>query len=126
MKLRIHANSLRLRLTQTDVARLRSYGRVDAEICFAPGRTLFYSIERAEDAAKVSAAFEQDAVRIVVSTDLATRWTDSDEVAIEARQAVGPDLDLHLLIEKDFHCFHRSAEQDPDAYPNPLQTGTAS
>jgi len=71
-------------------------------------------------------AFEQDAVRIVVSTDLATRWTDSDEVAIEASQAVGPDLDLHLLIEKDFHCFHRSAEQDPEAYPNPLQTGTAS
>jgi hypothetical protein len=27
---------------------------------------------------------------------------------------------VQLLIEKDFQCLHRSDEQDPDAYPNPL------
>jgi hypothetical protein len=45
-----------------------------------------------------------------------TDWVESDQVGIEARSDTG----VELLIEKDFKCLHRSAEQEPDAYPHPL------
>jgi hypothetical protein len=43
-------------------------------------------------------------------------WFVSDQVSIEALSQAG----VHLLVEKDFQCLHKSDEQDPDAYPNPL------
>jgi hypothetical protein len=120
MKLRIDGNSLRLRLTQKEVAQFRGSGRVDAAVYFAPGRMLSYSIESLPNAAAVSADFDDRAIRIVIPTPIAIQWTDSNEVGIQASQATADGLGLELLIEKDFQCLHRTAEQDPDAYPNPL------
>jgi hypothetical protein len=37
MKLRFHANTLRLRLSQSEVARLAETGCVEATVTFAPG-----------------------------------------------------------------------------------------
>ena len=120
MKLRIDVNSLRLRLTQKEVAQFRRSGRVDAAIYFAPGRMLSYSVESLPDAAEVSADFDDRAIRVAIPTRIAIQWTDSHDVAIQASQRTGDGLRLELLIEKDFQCLHRTAEQDTDAYPNPL------
>jgi hypothetical protein len=120
MKLRIHENSLRLRLTQKEVAQFRHSGRVDAAISFAPGRVLSYSIESLADAAEVCAHFDVGAICVAIPTRIAIQWTDSNDVAIQASQRTGDGLRLELLIEKDFQCLHRTAEKDADAYPNPL------
>jgi hypothetical protein len=42
MKLRFHENSLRLRLSQSEVARLAETGRVENTVSFAPGQVLVY------------------------------------------------------------------------------------
>lgn len=120
MKLRIHENSIRLRLTRKEVAHFQRSGRADATIYFAPDRTLSYSIERHPNAPGVSATFEGSAIRVVIPTQIAIQWTDSDDFGIQALQPIGEDLQLELLIEKDFQCLHRTAEQEPDAYRNPL------
>jgi hypothetical protein len=120
MKLRIHENSLRLRLTQKEVGQFRRSGRVDAAICFGPDRILSYSIEILPDAAEVSADFDARVMRVLVPTGIAIQWTDSHDVSIQASQPTGEGLRLELLIEKDFQCLHRTAEQERDAYPNPL------
>jgi hypothetical protein len=120
MKLRIHENSLRLRLTQKEVVQFRRFGRVDAAVSFAPGRTLSYSLQSLPDASEVSADLKDCAIRVVIPTRMAIPWADSDQVGIQAWQATGDGLRLELVIEKDFQCLHQSATQDPDAYPNPL------
>lgn len=120
MKLRIHDNSLRLRLTQKEVAQFRRSGRVDAAICFAPGQVLSYAMESLEDVAEVSAYLDDGAIRIVIPTGIARAWADTDQVGIQAWQAAGDGIRLELLIEKDFGCLHRSADRDTDTYPNPL------
>src|SRR5579863_5612820 len=102
MKLRIRENSIRLRLTQKEVAHFRRSGQVDATICFAAGRTLSYSIERRQNAPEVSATFEGNAIRVVIPAQMAIRWTDSDDVGIQASRPIGENLRLELLIEKDF------------------------
>jgi hypothetical protein len=114
MKLRLHDNSLRLRLTQPEVTRLQQTGRVDDTVTFAPGHTLSYSIE-AVAALQVTATFDDGRIRVLVPTAEANSWIDSDQVGIEHS---GPTLDI--LIEKDFQCLHRPVEENPGAYPNPL------
>jgi hypothetical protein len=117
MKLRFHDNSLRLRLSQSEVARLRDAGRVEDTVTFAPGQALVYSIERGA-APAVTAAFENGRIRVTVPEAAAREWTDSDHVSVE-----GSTPTLHILIEKDFQCLHRSSEEDRDAFPNPLAQG---
>ncbi len=116
MKLRIQGNLLRLRLTQKEVALLRDHRPVESAIQFPSRRALSYSLASSPNAAEVTAEYENDSVRIVVPREVAIAWAESSEVTI-----AGPtDSSIQILIEKDFQCLHKSAEQEPDAYPNPL------
>ena len=54
MKLRIQGNSLRLRLTQKEVALVRNRGLVESLIEFAPGRSLVYLLGLAKRGDDVS------------------------------------------------------------------------
>jgi hypothetical protein len=114
MKLRFHANTLRLRLSQSDIARLAETGRVEERVMFAPGRTLAYVIETGETE-DVGASFEDGTIRVTMAPAAARRWMEGREVGIESSS--GP---LRVLVEKDFQCLHGDAEKDGDAFPNPL------
>jgi hypothetical protein len=116
VKLRIQGNSLRLRLTQKEVAQLRDCGRVESFIEFAPGRALVYLLESSFHAEAVAANFDGHAIRVLVPIYVMTAWAESDQVSILAQSQAG----VKLLIEKDFQCLHKPGEQDPDAYPHPL------
>jgi hypothetical protein len=115
MKLRIQGNSLRLRLTQKEVAQLRDRGRVESLIEFAPGQELVYLLEGSLHAKSVDAAFDGQAIRVTVPAHVVKEWSESDRVSIEAASSAG----LPLLIEKDFQCLLGRGEQDRDAYSRP-------
>ena len=115
MKLRMHDNSLRLRLSQSDVARLRDTGMVE-EVVVVPARqaSLLYAIETgALDEA--TATFDDAKIRVTLPTRAAKQWMESDQTGIEASTGT-----LRLLIEKDFQCLHRAAAPGEDAFPNPM------
>lgn len=114
MKLRMHSNSVRLRLSQSEVAALGESGRVEESVAFAPGRALRYSLECAEIAAP-EAMLESNAIRVKLPRRDVKQWVESDQTGIEATQGA-----LRLLIEKDFKCLHRDSPEDSDSYPNPL------
>jgi HSP20 family molecular chaperone IbpA len=114
MKLRFHANTLRLRLSQSDVARLAETGRVEEQVTFAPGQTLAYVMESVE-ADDIGASFEDGKIRVTLPRAAAKRWMEGRETGIES--SGGP---LHVLIEKDFQCLHPDSDKDGDAFPNPL------
>lgn len=119
MKLRIRGSSIRLRLSQGEVARLAETGRVDDAIVFGPARQLSYSLVAA-DVPAPSATFEGSAIVVSVPRDRARAWAASDEVGIEAAHDVGNGATLSILIEKDFACLvPRKGEDDGDAFPNP-------
>ena len=66
MKIRIQGNSLRLRLTQKEVAELRDRNRVESSfIEFAPGRALVYLLEGSFHTTVV-AAFDGQVIRVMV------------------------------------------------------------
>jgi hypothetical protein len=118
VKLRIQENSLRLRLTQNEVAQLRNRGRVESLIEFSPGQWLVYLLEGSFHAESVAAAFDGQAIRVTVPAHLMTEWAESDRVSFEAPSQAG----VQLLIEKDFQCLHNRGEQDHGSYPHPLKS----
>lgn len=127
MKLRIHGNSVRLRLGRSEVGRLLEVGRLQEHTAFgpAPEQRLWYMIELSMDQPTLSASLEGSTVRVTVPAHQARHWASTDTVGIDAELDIGGGLTnetLHLLIEKDFQCLHHdapSAPEEADAFPNP-------
>jgi hypothetical protein len=121
MKLRVRGDSLRLRLTRSEVAALARDGLVEESIAFGPGRRLVYAIRSAPDGAPPVAA-TLDGTRIEVTLPAADvrRWAETDLVGIEGVQDAGEQRTLRVVVEKDFACLKpRPHEDDADAFPNP-------
>jgi len=113
MKLRFHNQSLRLRLSQSEVARLVETGAVRETLPFPGGQTLEYSLETGPVSA-IAASFEDGRITVKLPATEARGWAESDRVGIET--ADGP---LRLYIEKDFQCLHGPEKDNADAFPNP-------
>lgn len=123
MKLRVRNNSIRLRLTQTEVVQLRENGIVEEVIEFGltPDKILIYSLASA-DVETICAQFENGKITISVPTTQALQWSESNQVGLENKQEIGDDKILKILIEKDFACAERrDGEDDKDAFPHPKQ-----
>lgn len=114
MKLRLHAGSLRLRLSQSDVARLRDTGKVEEAIFFAPGSALSFGIE-AGPVSAIDATLKGGDLRVTLPVAVANQWAESDQTGLEASTGT-----LKIVVEKDFQCLHREPEPGEDAFPNPL------
>jgi hypothetical protein len=121
MKLRIHGNSLRLRLNQSEVAQFSKTGFVEDSIQFSPGASFAYVLESLSSLSAPQALYANGSLRIQVPRADATDWACSDRVGISVDQALESNQRLSILIEKDFQCLHSDEARDPDAYPNPLE-----
>jgi hypothetical protein len=120
MKLRIHNNSLRFRLSQSEVTRFIETGRLEDSLEFGSGSRLAYELQSSTAATEVRAEYEDGRIRVVIPSRRAQIWAGSDEIGISGSQR---GSELSLLIEKDFQCLHRAPGQEPgdaDAFPNPL------
>jgi hypothetical protein len=126
MKLRIKGNSIRLRLTQSEAARLSSSGVVEDAISFGPepDEALTYSVRTSDDTDAVEASFRSGRIEIVVPALSAREWYDTDQVSIEASET-GPDAKPAILVEKDFTCLKpRASDEDIDTFENPRSAET--
>ena len=117
MKLRIRGNSVRLRLTRGEVARLVSEGVVAEQAQFGSNLALRYSIAKS-DTPEISATLDGTHVQIRAPKTVVDRWAQSDEVGFESP----PGAALKIVVEKDWNCLTPRAEDDQDTYPNPNQT----
>jgi hypothetical protein len=121
MKLRIQGNSIRLRLSRSEVEHFGATGHISETVEFGSGSHFTYSFRTGESLAAVHNA---DGIQIVVPHHEAQDWAHTDRVSIEGEQPLARGRTLEILIEKDFKCIHKSADANEDAYPNPL-AGTA-
>lgn len=113
MKVRIKGNSLRYRLTKTDVERFSAEGYLEEQTIFG-SNVLTYALQVA-DIEQLSANFEDNKITLFMPKMLAENWAATDQVGFA--EAAVP---LYLLIEKDFKCLDNVAEDQSDNYPNPL------
>ncbi len=121
MKLRIKGNSLRLRLTRSEVAKLLDAGHVEETIHFSPEEQsrLTYSLRVEPDLTSATLRYQRPEVVVVLSTKEATSWAQDNQVGIYATVDLGPRGALDLIVEKDFACVDGSDADNLDTFPNP-------
>lgn len=121
MKLRIKDQTVRLRLSQSEVTELRNQGTLQCHTDFPGSRRLTYGISLAPDD-NWDAGFDEQGIQIKVPATLLYTWADTDQVTIQNSHAFeGSAVDL--LIEKDFKCLTaRPSEDEGDLFPNPLKS----
>lgn len=113
MKIRIKGNSVRYRLTKTDVKRFSSDGYLQEQTFFGNG-ILTYALQ-VYDSDRLSASFEYNKITIFMPETMAESWATTDKVGFEETTD-----SLYLLIEKDFQCLDNVIEDQSDNFPNPL------
>ena len=118
MKLRIKGNTLRLRLTQTEVDTVAK-GEMTDKTQFPGGKELVYKIQKGDS---FKAQFENDVVLIQLPMEEVDKWAVSDQVTIGKIITLDNGEELDVAVEKDFQCLtERPKEDESDMFPNPLE-----
>ena len=111
MKLRLEENSLRLRLSEAEVAQFASTGQVAYTIVFGPeaGQTLVYSLEqmpKTDPALVVRVRYAAGALAIEVPATLAEEWISTEKNGFSECVRVAANQELRIMVEKDLDCRH--------------------
>ena len=78
MKLRIRGNSIRLRLTQSEVARVAMNGSLESQTVFG-ARAFRFALVIRDDAFSLSASLDDNAILVSAPEAAVTRWAQSEE-----------------------------------------------
>src|SRR5690606_17788217 len=119
MKLRIHKNSIRLRLSQPEVDKIGQGQDITESLEMGLGwkNEFSYCLMPMEDCQDIGAEFEQSALKIYLPKNQAEAWANSDRVGIT--HVTGNRITI--LIEKDFQCLHkRPGEDESQNFSHPL------
>ena len=120
MKLRIRGNSLRLRVTRSEVDRIRKGEAVREKVSFSPDHSLEYVLEGCRSSPLLRAAFAGGSIRVSIPEAQALAWATGPEISLVSEQAVGAGSSLKILVEKDFSCLHPAdGEDDGDTFARP-------
>lgn len=122
MKIRIKGNSIRYRLSKTEIAILGNQGWLEERTEFLNGPALLYRLETKEGIRHLEASFSGNRICTFIPAAIAAEWTTTDVVGFNHKMNIGEGKELFLLIEKDFVCLDHSFEDQSDNYPNPNKT----
>ena len=120
MKLRIKDNSVRLRLTRSEVDALSANGTVVSKIEFPRARELRYRLESSPASVSPAAFFSDNAVTVRLPESAVLAWATTEQVSLQGEQLLDDGAMLKILVEKDFACLtKREDEDESDMYPHP-------
>ncbi len=121
MKLRIKGNSLRLRISRSEVTRLLDGDCLEETVRFAPEpcAKFTYALQQDRLVGRPTVHYAENRVAVLIPADQANAWGTTDEVGIAEDISLGDLGTLAILIEKDFACLDRSDEDNHDTFPNP-------
>lgn len=119
MKLRIHKNSIRLRLSQPEVDQIGQGQNITESLEMGLGceKHFSYCLMPMENCPGIGAEFEQNTLKIYLPKNQAAAWANSDGVGIT--HLTGNRITI--LIEKEFQCLHkRPGEDESQNFSHPL------
>ena len=121
MKLRIKGNSMRFRVSRSEIARLLAANPLVETIQFAPeaDARFTYALQREPSVTIPTVQYTENKVVVLLPADQADVWGGTDQVGIAEDINLGNLGSLALLIEKDFACLDRSDEDNRDTFANP-------
>lgn len=87
MKLRIHGNSIRMRLNQADVAEFAASGRVATYLEFADSSRLTFILTASNSVTEPEARFANDSITVYVPKSRADEWVNSAVSSVRVTNA---------------------------------------
>lgn len=120
MKLRLLEDSIRLRLSRSDVTEVDQGGVVEGRTRF-PGGTAFTFALEALPKGPCSASYLRDRMVIRLPAEEISRWArDDTAVSLQGEVGLPGGERLKLLVEKDFQCLTARPDEDQsDLFVNP-------
>lgn len=119
MKIRIRGNSIRLRLTRTEVETLATQGYVDERTEFF-NSALTYALQAKDGIENLKADYSENTITMYVPKAWAANWNKDETVGFKHTLNLPSGATLSLLMEKDFKCIDAdSSEDQSDNYENP-------
>jgi hypothetical protein len=121
MKLRIKGDSLRFRVSRSELEKLLGGKRIEDTIHFtaAPDARLTYALESTQQSDSLRIQYEPQSVTVFLSEEQAKSWGKEGEVGIYTSVEIGEAGSLEVIVEKDFACLDRGGEENVDAFANP-------
>ncbi len=113
MKLRLRGNTMRVRLSQSEVEQLEKAGLVEDSVDFTP-QPLIYLVHASEDCKQMDVSFLNGWLTLSLPVVKMKKWATSSEVGME-----GTCRGVSVLIEKDFACLHAEDAENGDTFPRP-------
>jgi hypothetical protein len=91
MKLRIRGNSLRLRLTKSEVAEIGAGGTVEETVEFGgePPQRFIYALMSTDNVENPTAVFDAGRITVFISKAQAGEWSRTNQIGIEAEKSIG-------------------------------------
>lgn len=118
MKIRIKGNSLRYRLTKSEVETFCDKGHYQESTDFGT-KKFTYAISVKNKIDLLEAEFKDDTVTMYLNLDESKSWANNDKVGFQQMYKTVNGTELSLLVEKDFVCMDETVEDQSDNYPNP-------
>lgn len=117
MKLRIKSNSLRLRLTKSDVSRFREQGYIEDQTHFGDV-VFYYALKAVSGQDVITATYKDNRMTVQMPANWVHDWPES-RVGFDHDMPLGNGENLYILIEKDFKCLESTREDQSDNFENP-------
>ena len=118
MKIRIKGDSVRFRLTQTEVKSLSENRKIYDSTNF--GSIKFnYGVVLNSDIEQLHISYEKNAIVLEMPKKTGEEWFSNDIITYDHTLKTSSGNDLYLLLEKDFTCLDNTIEDQSDNYPNP-------
>lgn len=118
MKIRIKGNTLRIRLSKSEVADFDKNGYIQEHTRFAT--SIFTYALKSYNGTEMNATFEQGVITMLLPDSMKSEWVNTGRVGFEGTVPVAEGETLQLLLEKDFKCLDENIEDQSDNYDNPL------
>ena len=118
MKIRIRGNSIRYRLTRSEVEAFCTTGRFEENTNF--GDVLFtYALQAKEGIETLDAKFHDNTITVFLEKNASKDWFETNQIGFSGSIQKTNGTALKLLVEKDFVCMDETVEDQSDNYPNP-------
>jgi len=121
MKLRIKGNSVRLRLSKTDVEKLAVSKYLEERTSFG-SHTFGYALQIKDAGDELSADFDGSKITVFIPEIFIKDWAVNDVTGFNTMEQANDAGSLYILVEKDFQCLDETTEDQSDNYENPAKT----
>jgi Family of unknown function (DUF7009) len=118
MKIRLKGNSVRMRLSKTEVEKLTAEGYLEEQTSFGKN-TFVYALRSKPDISELSAEYYDRKITLFIPESFIKNWEVNDVVGFDANVNIGSNEKLYLLVEKDFKCINETEEDQSDNFENP-------